>query len=215
MQTSSNFLIYLASASPRRSALLTQIAVEHRVRPVDIDEGLRPGETPMHYVERLAALKAETLWARLSEAERPPVLGSDTTVALDEHILAKPIDENDAIRMLRLLSARTHQVYTAIALRHARGCDARVSVSHVSFRALTEEECRAYWRSGEPADKAGAYGIQGIAAAFIERIEGSYSGIMGLPLYETAELLRSIGWRIDVRGMQAAGRGPQATAGPA
>jgi septum formation protein len=214
MQNSSNFLIYLASASPRRSALLAQIGVEHRVRPVDIDEGRLTGETPLHYVERLAALKAETLWARLEESERRPVLGSDTTVALDRRILAKPVDEMDAIGMLQLLSARTHQVYTAVALRHARGRDARVSVSQVSFRALTDEECRAYWRSGEPADKAGAYGIQGIAAVFIERIEGSYSGIMGLPLYETAELLGSIGWGIHLCGTHAC-RPPQAGAGPA
>ena len=125
------------------------------------------------------------------------MLGSDTTVAIGDEVLAKPLDERDGLRMLRLLSGRTHQVYTAVALRHAAGCAARVSVSDVAFRRLSEEECDAYWRSGEPADKAGGYAVQGRAAVFIERISGSYSGIMGLPLYETGELLRGIGWRID------------------
>jgi septum formation protein len=192
MQDPSNFLIYLASASPRRSALLTQIGVRCRIRPVDVDEQLLVDETPERYVERLAALKAETLWAQLREAERAPVLGSDTAVALDGHILGKPRDEADGLRMLELLSGRTHQVYTAVALRHAAGCHTRVNVSDVSFRALTPEERRTYWASGEPADKAGGYAVQGLAAVFIERIAGSYSGIMGLPLYETAELLKTL-----------------------
>jgi septum formation protein len=206
MQNTYNLLIYLASASPRRSALLTQIGVAHRIRPVDVDEGIGSGESPANYVERLAVLKAETLWAQLAESERRPVLGSDTTVAVDDEILAKPRDERDGLRMLRLLSGRTHQVYTAVALRHAGGCAARVSVSDVAFRRLSEEECSAYWRTGEPAGKAGGYAVQGRAAVFIERIAGSYSGIMGLPLYETGELLRAIGWRIDA---------PPATAGRA
>jgi septum formation protein len=197
MQNTSNLLIYLASASPRRSALLTQIGVEHRIRPVDVDEQIGPAESPAQYVERLAVLKAETLWGQLAESERRPVLGSDTTVAIGHEVLAKPLNERDGLRMLRLLSGRTHQVYTAVALRHAAGCAARVSVSDVAFRRLSEEECDAYWRSGEPADKAGGYAVQGRAAVFIERISGSYSGIMGLPLYETGELLRGIGWRID------------------
>jgi septum formation protein len=194
MQNTSNLLIYLASASPRRSALLTQIGVAHGVRPVHVDERIGPGESPARYVERLAVLKAETLWGQLVGSERRPVLGSDTTVAVGDEILAKPVNERDGLRMLRLLSGRTHQVYTAVALRHAAGCAARVSISDVAFRNLSEEECSAYWRSGEPADKAGGYAVQGRAAVFIERIAGSYSGIMGLPLYETAELLRAIGW---------------------
>jgi septum formation protein len=194
MHDSANFLIYLASASPRRSALLSQIGVRHRVRAVDVDEQLGPNEAPARYVERLAALKAETLWSQLVESERAPVLGSDTTVSLDEHILGKPLDEADGMRMLGLLSGRTHQVYTAVALRRAGGCDTRVSVSDVTFRALSEAERRAYWATGEPADKAGGYAVQGLAAVYIERIAGSYSGIMGLPLYETAALLRTIGW---------------------
>lgn len=196
MQNSGNFLIYLASASPRRSALLRQIGVAHRVQPVDVDERLLAGETPVRYVERLATLKADVLWGKLPEAQRAPVLGADTTVVIDGQVLAKPDDEADGLRMLRLLSGRTHQVCTAAALRDASGARTRISVSEVRLRAVSEEECRAYWRSGEPADKAGGYAVQGLAAAFIEHIAGSYSGIMGLPLFETAELLRSIGWRI-------------------
>lgn len=214
MQNTSNFLIWLASASPRRSALLTQIGVPHRTRPVDIDEQIHAGESPAGYVERLAVLKAETLWARLGEAERRPVLGSDTTVAIDGRILTKPTDEADAVRMLQLLSGRTHQVYTAVALQRAEGCTVSLNVSDVSFRTLTEEECIAYWRTGEPADKAGGYAVQGLAAVFIERISGSYSGIMGLPLYETGELLRLIGWEINAAPAVAQGalRSPQAAA---
>ena len=194
MESTSNPLIYLASASPRRSALLDQIGVPHRVQPVDIDETARGGEDPEQYVRRLAVLKAETLWAKLAAAQRQPVLGADTAVVLDHAILGKPRDETDCLRMLRLLSGRTHQVFTAVALR-ASACQARVNVSEVTFRKLTDEEIRHYWRSGEPADKAGAYAVQGRAALFIERIAGSYSGIMGLPLFETGELLAGIGAR--------------------
>jgi len=192
MGSSSNPLIYLASASPRRSALLDQIGVAHRVHPVDVDETARNDEAPEQYVRRLAVLKAETLWEQLAAAQRQPVLGADTAVVLDDQILGKPRDENDCVRMLRLLSGRTHQVFTAVALR-ASTCQSRVNVSDVTFRKLADEEIRLYWRSGEPADKAGAYAVQGRAALFIERIAGSYSGIMGLPLFETGELLAAIG----------------------
>jgi septum formation protein len=129
-----------------------------------------------------------------------PVLGADTTVALDEEIMGKPHDELDAISMLERLSSRTHRVYTAIALCSEQGCETKLSVSDVSFRALARDEIRAYWRTGEPRDKAGAYAVQGLAAVFIERISGSFSGIMGLPLFETGELLRSIGWRLESVG---------------
>ncbi|HEY6645288.1 Maf family protein [Povalibacter sp.] len=202
MTNSSNSLIWLASASPRRSALLSQIGVAHTVRPVDIDESQRPGELPLDYVRRLAIAKAEALWSQLDVQERAPVLGSDTTVALGNDVLGKPRDRDDAMRILRRLSARTHQVYTAVAVRHPQGCDCRVSVSDVSMRALREEEIAAYWESGEPGDKAGAYGIQGLAALFIERIDGSYSGIVGLPLFETGELLRMAGWSIGKAAVQ-------------
>src|SRR5690606_32105139 len=196
MNNSSNPLIYLASASPRRSALLRQICAAHEVRPVHVDETRLPQESPGRYVERLAALKAETLWTQLSPVERRAVLGADTTVALGEQVLEKPADAADGLRMLALLSGRTHQVYTAVALRHEGGCAARLSVSEVTFRELSAEERAAYWRTGEPVDKAGGYAVQGLAAVFIERISGSYSGIMGLPLFETAQLLQTIGWRL-------------------
>jgi septum formation protein len=189
-------LIYLASASPRRSALLTQLGVQHKIQPVDIDERIHPGETPAQYVRRLAIAKAETLWSRLMEQDREPVLGSDTTVALGNEILGKPADRAGAVQMLQRLSARTHQVYTAVALRHASGCESRLSVSDVTFRALSCTEMDAYWRTGEPADKAGGYAIQGKAAQFVERMAGSYSGIVGLPLFETAELLHMIGYSL-------------------
>lgn len=182
-------LIYLASASPRRSALLAQIGIAHQVAPVAVDESVASAEAPATYVTRLAALKADTLWRRLTEPERLPVLGSDTTVVVDERILGKPADEDECVRMLQLLSGRTHQVHTAVALRSAAGSDVRLSVSEVTFRELSMHEMRTYWRSGEPADKAGGYAVQGRAAIFISRIAGSYSGIMGLPLFETAELL--------------------------
>jgi septum formation protein len=197
MESFSKPLIYLASASPRRSALLTQVGIPHTVRPVDVDEAVGTGESPMDYVSRLAAHKAGTLWSRLDGDERLPVLGADTSVALDEEIMGKPRDELDAMRMLERLSSRTHRVYTAVALCNERGCETQVSISEVSFRALARDEIRAYWRTGEPLDKAGAYAVQGRAALFIERISGSFSGIMGLPLFETGELLRSIGWRLE------------------
>jgi septum formation protein len=193
MESSSNSLIYLASASPRRSALLDQIGVPHRVQPVDVDETARSAEAADQYVRRLAVLKAETLWQKLAAAQRQPVLGADTAVVLDDEILGKPRDEQDCLRMLKLLSARTHQVFTAVALRASDGCQSRVNVSEVTFRKLADEEIQRYWRSGEPADKAGAYAVQGRAALFIERIAGSYSGIMGLPLFETGELLAAVG----------------------
>ena len=182
-------LIYLASASPRRSALLAQIGVAHQVAPVAIDESVASAEAPETYVTRLAALKAETLWRRLTEPDRLPVLGSDTTVVVDNSILGKPADEDECVHMLQLLSGRTHQVHTAVALRSAAGSDVRLSVSEVTFRELSMTEMRGYWRSGEPADKAGGYAVQGRAAVFISRIAGSYSAIMGLPLFETAQLL--------------------------
>jgi septum formation protein len=192
MRNSSNSLIYLASGSPRRSALLDQIGVPHRVQPVDVDETARGGEPPDQYVRRLAELKAETLWQKLAAAQRQPVLGADTAVVLDDEILGKPRDEQDCLRMLKLLSARTHQVFTAVALRASDGCQSRVNVSEVTFRTLADDEIQRYWRSGEPADKAGAYAVQGRAALFIEHIAGSYSGIMGLPLFEAGELLAAV-----------------------
>lgn len=193
-------LIYLASASPRRSALLAQIGIAHRVAPVAVDESVAGAEAPEAYVARLAALKADTLWHSLPADRRLPVLGSDTSVVVDATILGKPADEGDCLRMLELLSGRTHQVHTAVAVRGAVGSEVRLSVSDVTFRALTKAEMRAYWQTGEPADKAGGYAIQGRGAVFIRHIAGSYSGIMGLPLFETAELLAAHHITSEARG---------------
>jgi septum formation protein len=187
-------LIYLASASPRRSQLLAQIGVGHEVRPSSIDESALPHEDPATYVERLAQSKAEALWDQLAPDDKVPVLGADTTVALGKLMLGKPANSGESRAMLEQLSGRTHQVFTAVALRSEAGCEARVSVSNVTFRDLTAREMEAYAAMPEPLDKAGGYAVQGLAAVFISRIAGSYSGIMGLPLSETAELLAAIGW---------------------
>ncbi len=189
-------LIYLASASPRRSALLSQIGVAHSARPVHLEESAAPGEAPDRYVLRLARAKAEALWQQLDPGYRLPVLGSDTTVVLDGEILGKPVDRGEGMDMLSRLSGRTHQVYTAVALRHGDACDACLSLSEVTFRRISAAECEAYWRTGEPVDKAGGYAVQGIGAVFVARLEGSYSGVMGLPLCETAALLERIGWSL-------------------
>jgi septum formation protein len=184
--------IYLASASPRRSQLLEQIGVLHRVQPVDIDESRLKNEKPADYVSRLAIAKAKTLWERLPVGGRSPVLGSDTTVALGTEIFGKPLDREDGIGMLQRLAGRTHRVFTAVALCSSQGCDLRLSISDVTFGTLSVEECAAYWATGEPLGKAGGYAVQGRAAVFITHIGGSYSGIMGLPLAETAELLKKV-----------------------
>jgi septum formation protein len=185
-------VIYLASASPRRSALLQQIDVPHEVRPVDIDETPHPGESPARYALRLAQEKARALRSTLHAGDRKPVLAADTTVALGDEILGKPADRDDATRILSRLSGRDHEVHTAVALLHEGGAGARVSTSTVSFRELSEAEIDWYWRTGEPADKAGAYAVQGHGAIFVRHLSGSYSGVMGLPLYETWELLASV-----------------------
>jgi septum formation protein len=181
--------ILLASASPRRSELLRQLGIDHEIRPVDVDESVRPGEAPSAYVLRLAEAKAVALWQRLGAVERRPVLAADTTVALEGEIFGKPADLAQARAMLGRLSGRTHEVHTAVAVLHDGGAAARVSSSSVSLRALTPAEIDWYWSTGEPSDKAGGYAVQGRAAAFIRHIAGSYSGIMGLPLFETWELL--------------------------
>jgi len=193
-------VILLASASPRRSELLRQVGVVHEVRPVDVDESVRDGEAPSAYVLRLAEAKAAALWQRLEPGERRPVLAADTTVALEGEIFGKPGSLAEARAMLGRLSGRTHEVHTAVALLHAGGSGARVSSSSVSLRELSRAEIDWYWSTGEPADKAGGYAVQGRAAAFISHIAGSYSGIMGLPLYETWELLA------PVLGLTAEGR---------
>jgi nucleoside triphosphate pyrophosphatase len=185
--------IYLASASPRRRQLLEQIGVEYRTRPAELSEAARAGEAPAAYVLRLAEQKANAVWQALEAGERRPVLAADTAVVIDDRLLGKPADERDALTALEQLSGRSHWVLTAVALRYEETLVSRLNRSAVTFRRTTEQERRAYCATGEPYDKAGAYGIQGLAAAFIEHIEGSYSGVMGLPLAETTSLLAPFG----------------------
>jgi septum formation protein len=186
--------LILASASPRRSELLRQIGVAHEVRAVDVDESRRPGESPRDLVCRLALDKA--LEGHRLYGGEAAVLGADTVVVLDAEVFGKPRDEADAMRMLGRLGGRMHKVMTAVALAPAESEAAvgrALCITRVTMRAVTLREAADYWASGEPRDKAGSYAIQGLAAMFIERIEGSYSGVMGLPLYETAQLLQAQG----------------------
>jgi septum formation protein len=183
--------VYLASASPRRSELLRQIGVSFTARAAAIDEQRLCEESPEAYVVRLAAAKAESVWAAVADAQ--PVLGADTAVVLDGSVLGKPADAAEAVAMLELLSGRTHRVLTGVAVRHSGGIATRLSESEVRFRATTAAERLAYCATGEPFDKAGGYGIQGHAAVFVENLKGSYSGVVGLPLFETATLLAHCG----------------------
>ncbi len=185
--------IYLASESPRRRELLQQIGVSFRLVGAAVDEAVLAGESPPTYVARLAAAKADAGWRNCRDAQPAPVLAADTAVILDGRILGKPADRRDAEDMLEQLSGRTHEVLTAIALCTATGRSSRISRSEVTFRAIAAGEVRAYWETGEPRDKAGAYAIQGRAAVFVADLRGSFSGVMGLPLFETAELLSDAG----------------------
>lgn len=189
--------IFLASRSPRRQALLEQIGV--CFSPLGaaegdaVDESVHPDETPEAYVERVTRAKADAGWARVRDAglAAAAVLAADTAVVAGRQILGKPTDRADAARMLALLSARTHDVLTGVALRDAAGCDYALSRSRVTFRRLDDDEIRAYLATGEADDKAGAYAIQGRAAQFVVDLAGSYSGVMGLPLFETAQLIEA------------------------
>jgi len=183
--------VYLASGSPRRRELLQQIGLRFRVLGTAVDEAALKDEAPFDYVRRVAAAKADAGWQCSRDPENAPVLAADTAVALDGSILGKPRDRSDALDMLRRLSGRSHEVFTAVALRIAAQRHIRVSRSEVTFRCIDPAEAGAYWETGEPSDKAGAYAIQGRAAIFIADLRGSYSGVMGLPLFETAELLRA------------------------
>jgi nucleoside triphosphate pyrophosphatase len=198
--------IYLASKSTRREELLRQLGVEFallRVREApgrdrDIAEGARDAEPPLHYVERMARTKATVGWQRMTQrglAPRP-VLGADTEVVLDSAVFGKPDAAADAMRMLQRLSGRTHQVLTAVALCWDQKLVAEVSTSAVTFRELSDAEIERYVATGEPFDKAGAYAVQGRAASFVSRIDGSYSGVMGLPLFETAQCLAGLGFPV-------------------
>lgn len=184
-------MLILASQSPRRAELLRQVGIPFRAISATVDEATRPDEVPPDYVRRLAFAKARTVHARFPEA---PVIGSDTAVVLDQRILGKPPDRGAAIEMLLALSGRTHEVLTAVALVAPGGREHyALCASQVSFRALSADEAAAYWATGEPVDKAGGYAIQGIGATFVRHITGSYSGVMGLPIYETLDLLRNVG----------------------
>ncbi len=186
-------IVILASASPRRRQLLEQIGVPHRIHPIVLDESRLAGEAPLDLARRLALAKASEAWRELSGADGNLVMGADTAVALDGMLFGKPRDSADAVEMLTRLSGRTHQVFTAVAGVQEGERMIRQSTSSVTFRCLRGAEIRAYVGTGEPLDKAGAYAIQGLAAIFVERLEGSYSGVMGLPLYETWDLLRTFG----------------------
>lgn len=197
-------MIYLASRSPRRRDLLSQIGV--RYEPLlfregpradsDTNEAILPGEMPDDYVRRVTRMKAAAAWARVTMRrglQRKPVLVADTTVALGTEIFGKPMDAADAARMLRTLAGTQHRVLTAVGVQLEDRFEMKLSESLVTFAPLDEPRIAAYVASGEPFDKAGAYAIQGRAGAFVSRLEGSYTGVMGLPLYETAELLRLFG----------------------
>ncbi|MDQ2069960.1 Maf family protein [Natronospira bacteriovora] len=183
--------LILASQSPRRRELLEQIGLTFDVIPADINESVQAGELAVDFVARMAREKAEAVARQQPDAL---VLGSDTAVVVDEHILGKPADKADARRMLGLLSGREHAVLSAVALIVPGQAERVITqVSRVRFRSISETEMHAYWRSGEPKDKAGAYAIQGLGAVFVEHLSGSYSGVMGLPLFETARLLEEAG----------------------
>ena len=195
--------IYLASKSPRRRELLRQIGVEFEllmlrndtVRGPDVTETINPGELAIDYVARVSREKAAFAWTMVQNRRLTvrPVLAADTTVTIDGEILGKPGNPDEAARMLERLSGRTHQVLTSVAVHHTNMAEQITQVSDVRFATLSAATIKAYCTSAEPYDKAGGYGIQGVAALFIAHIEGSHSGIMGLPLYETARLLRQAG----------------------
>jgi septum formation protein len=186
--------VYLASRSPRRVELLKQIGVTCETLPADIDETKLVAESPERYVIRLAREKAQACLQRLTAEQKVyPVLAADTTVVLDGIVLGKPDDDIDARNMLIALSGSLHEVHTAVALAFNNEIEVVLSTTVVEMMALSEAQIETYVAMGEPHDKAGSYGIQGLAGAWIKRIEGSYSGVMGLPVYETATLLRKFG----------------------
>jgi septum formation protein len=203
--------LYLASGSPRRRELLTQIGVPFITQIVPIDENSLPDESPSAYVERLARAKALAGLAALGHRQDAVVLGADTAVVLDGRILGKPADRAEAVATLGALSGREHQVLTAVAAASNERLAARLVASRVWFRALSQNEIEAYWATGEPQDKAGSYGIQGLAAVFVSQLQGSYSAVVGLPLCETAELLAEFAipcWQpLSVHSQGAASRG--------
>jgi septum formation protein len=187
---SSKPVLCLASVSPRRRELLSQIGVPHIVAGAEIDETVRSDETPREYVTRIAREKALAI---RRAGQQLPVLAADTTVVVDGNVFGKPRDRAHAVYMLSELSGRSHEVLTAVALADSRGVAERLSANTVRFRKISPEECMAYWETGEPRGKAGGYAIQGLGAVFVESLSGSYSAVMGLPLFETGELLQAAG----------------------
>lgn len=190
-------MLILASQSPRRAELLQQLKVPFRTCAVEIDESVLPGEKPADYVNRLALEKARS--GQQGCDEQTLVLGSDTSVVVDDQILGKPRDKQDFQQVLRLLSGRFHQVYTAVAI--VKGTQVRQCLvqTTVEFTDLSDAAIEWYWHTGEPQDKAGSYGIQGLGGQFVTRIDGSYSAVVGLPLYETSQLLSEMGMNIYER----------------
>lgn len=184
--------LILASTSPRRREILAALALKFTVSGVEVDERCLESETAEDMVSRLASEKA----ASVDVTPLDRVIGADTAVVLGDRILGKPRNRDEAVAMLSSLSGRRHRVLTGVALRGPQGVQTALSNTHVYFREISEAEVQAYWQSGEPRDKAGAYGIQGLGGAFVERLDGSYSGVVGLPVFETAQLLRNAG--IDV-----------------
>lgn len=181
--------IVLASASPRRAELLTQLGLEFEVLPTDIDESVREHEPVLDYVQRMA--KSKALAARQRVKADDIVIAADTTVSIDNKILGKPVDQADGLAMLSALSGRIHMVYTAVVVSYQAHEHETLSASEVSFRHIDNQEAIQYWRSGEPQDKAGGYAIQGKGALFVEKLSGSYSGVVGLPLFELGQLLKT------------------------
>ncbi|HEU5182975.1 MAG TPA: Maf family protein [Gemmatimonadaceae bacterium] len=191
--------VLLASASPRRRELLTMVGIAHEVIPADIDEAYVPGEVPSAHAQRLAEEKAALVAARNPAAI---VVGADTIVVVDGVVLGKPASRADAGRMLRALSGRSHVVYTAVAVRRGESAASAIEAVDVTFRHLSDEEIAAYIDTGEPMDKAGAYGIQGFGAMIVERIDGDFFAVMGLPLGRMVRLMETIGARYDfLRGV--------------
>ena len=193
--TDQTLTLQLASTSPRRRELLAALGLEFSIVHVDVDESPLPEESPADMVVRLAIAKAEAAKAGPADI----VIAADTAVVADQHVLGKPADQDDCLAMLELLSGRAHQVMTGVAVHNGSGTRTTLSITDVYFRDIDRDEALAYWQSGEPQDKAGAYAIQGIGGAFVERIEGSYSGVVGLPVFETVALLEQAGHSLMAR----------------
>lgn len=180
--------IILASASPRRAELLDQVGISYEIQSVDINEDPMPNESAEDLVKRLAIEKSQAV-----KNVNKPVLGSDTLGLIDDHLLVKPVDLEHSIKMLSVMSGNWHEILSAVAVTYKGNTTVSLNRNRVLFREISKDEMIRYWETGEPQDKAGSYAVQGIAAMFIERIEGSYSGIMGLPLFETIQLLKDLG----------------------